>query len=67
MSSRRSSTRRRRTPSGSSLYERMAAAWEERFGKLDRAAEALEKIVAIDSRNYSAYRELARLYQQAGK
>ena len=45
----------------------MAAAWEERFGKLDRAAEALEKIVAIDSRNYSAYRELARLYQQAGK
>ena len=50
-----------------SLYERMAAAWEERFGKLDRAAEALEKIVAIDSRNYGAYRELARLYQQAGK
>ncbi len=49
------------------LYERMAAAWEERFGKLDRAAEALEKIVAIDNRNYSAYRELARLYQQAGK
>ncbi len=49
------------------LYERMAAAWEERFGKLDRAAEALEKIVAIDSRNYSAYRELARLYQQAAK
>ncbi|MEO8551555.1 MAG: tetratricopeptide repeat protein, partial [Kofleriaceae bacterium] len=41
-----------------SLYERMAAAWEERFGKLDRATEALEKIVAIDSRNYSAYREL---------
>lgn len=50
-----------------SLYERMAAAWEERFGKLDRAAEALEKIVAIDGRNYSAYRELARLYHQAGK
>ncbi|HEU0033618.1 MAG TPA: tetratricopeptide repeat protein [Kofleriaceae bacterium] len=49
------------------LYERMAAAWEERFGKLDRAAESLEKIVAIDSRNFSAYRELARLYQQAGK
>ena len=31
-----------------SLYERMASAWEERFGKLDRAAECLEKIVAID-------------------
>jgi golgin subfamily B member 1 len=50
-----------------SLYERMAAAWEERFGKLDRAAEALEKIVAIDSRNFGAYKELARLYQQAAK
>ncbi|TMQ11339.1 MAG: tetratricopeptide repeat protein, partial [Deltaproteobacteria bacterium] len=49
------------------LYERMAAAWEERFGKLDRAAESLEKIVAVDNRNYNAYRELARLYQQAGK
>ena len=49
------------------LYERMAAAWEERFGKLDRAAESLEKIVALDSRNYNAYRELARIYQQAGK
>ena len=59
--------RRRRMPSACSLYERMAAAWEERFGKLDRAAEALEKIVAIDNRNYSAYRELARLYQAAGK
>jgi tetratricopeptide (TPR) repeat protein len=50
-----------------SLYERMAAAWEERFGKLDRAAESLEKIVALDSRNYNAYRELARLYQQAAR
>jgi tetratricopeptide (TPR) repeat protein len=49
------------------LYERMAAAWEERFGKLDRAAESLEKIVAVDNRNFSAYRELARLYQQSGK
>jgi tetratricopeptide (TPR) repeat protein len=49
------------------LYERMATAWEERFGKLDRAAESLEKIVAVDNRNYNAYRELARLYQQAGK
>jgi tetratricopeptide (TPR) repeat protein len=49
------------------LYERMAAAWEERFGKLDRAAESLEKIVALDNRNYNAYRELARLYQAAGR
>jgi tetratricopeptide (TPR) repeat protein len=50
-----------------SLYQRMAAAWEQRFHKLDRAAEALEKVVAIDGRNYAAYRELARLYQQAGR
>jgi golgin subfamily B member 1 len=49
------------------LYERMAAAWEERFGKLDRAAECLEKIVALDARNFTAYRELARIYHQAGK
>ena len=43
------------------LYERMSAAWEERFGKLDRAAECLEKIVALDNRNFAAYRELARI------
>ncbi len=49
------------------LYERMASAWEERFGKLDRAAECLEKIVAIDDRNFQAYRELARLYFQSEK
>jgi len=49
------------------LYERMASAWEERFGKLDRAAECLEKIVALDERNYGAYRELARLYRQDSK
>ena len=45
----------------------MAAAWEERFGKLDRAAEALEKIVALDGRSYGAYRELSRIYYQAGR
>ncbi len=50
-----------------SLYERMASAWEERFGKFDRAAECLEKIVAIDPRAFGAYRELARLYYQAGR
>ena len=50
-----------------SLYERMASAWEERFGKLDRAAECLEKVVTLDERNYGAYRELARLYRQDAK
>ncbi|HEY1817062.1 MAG TPA: tetratricopeptide repeat protein [Kofleriaceae bacterium] len=49
------------------LYERMAGAWEERFGDLERAADAYEKIVALDPRNHAAYHLLARLYQQAGK
>jgi tetratricopeptide (TPR) repeat protein len=49
------------------LYERMASAWEERFGKADRAAECLEKIVALDERNHQAFRELARLYRQEAK
>ncbi len=47
-----------------SLYERMSSAWEERFGKLDRAAECYEKIVALDERNFTAYQQLARLYYQ---
>ncbi len=42
----------------------MSSAWEERFGKLDRAAECYEKIVALDERNFAAYQELARLYYQ---
>ncbi len=50
-----------------SLHERMAAMWEERFGKLDRAAESYEQILAIDPRNFAAYHLLERLYQQAGK
>ena len=50
-----------------SLYERIAAAWEERFGKLDRAAEAYEQILAIEPHNTAAYHLLTRLYQQAGR
>ena len=49
------------------LYERMASAWEERFGKLDRASECLEKIVALDERNLFAYQELERLYRHEHK
>lgn len=49
------------------LYQRMASAWEERFGKLDRAAECLEKIIVLDERNYGSYRELGRLYRQEKK
>jgi tetratricopeptide (TPR) repeat protein len=50
-----------------SLYNRMASAWEERFGKLDRSAEALEKILIIDERHMPSYRELERLYRQDKK
>ncbi len=50
-----------------SLYERMASAWQERFGKLDRAAECLEKVITLDERNYQAYDKLSRLYRQDEK
>ncbi len=46
------------------LLGRIAGAWEERFGKLDRAAEALEKILTIDERNLGAFREVERVYRQ---
>ncbi len=49
------------------IYERLAVAWEERLGDLDRAAEAYENMLALDPRNHAAYHLLARLYQQAGK
>ena len=49
------------------IYERMAVAWEERLGNLDRAAEAYEQMLAIEPRNHAAYHLLARLYRQAGK
>jgi golgin subfamily B member 1 len=49
------------------IYERLAVAWEERLGNLDRAAEAYENVLAIDRRNHAAYHLLARLYRQAGK
>ncbi len=49
------------------IYERIATAWEERFGKLDRAAQAYERILAIDPRNTAAHHLLARMHQQAGR
>ena len=56
-----------RRTTASSIYQSMAAIWEEQFGKPDRAAEALEKILLIDDRNQKAYRDLERLYQQERK
>ena len=47
-----------------SLYQRMATVHEEQFGKLDHAAECLEKILEIDPRNESTYRSLERIYRQ---
>jgi tetratricopeptide (TPR) repeat protein len=49
------------------IYQKMASTWEEQFGKPDRAAEVLEKILLIDDRNPKAYRDLERLYQQEHK
>ena len=49
------------------IYERLALAWEERVGNLDRAAEAYEHLLAIDPRNHPAYHLLARLYKDANK
>ena len=49
------------------IYQRMAAVWEEQFGKTDRAADVLEKILLVDDRNQRAYRDLERLYGQDKK
>jgi tetratricopeptide (TPR) repeat protein len=49
-----------------SLYERIAAVWEEGLGELGRAALAYEKILAIDEHSYATYHLLLRLYRQAG-
>jgi len=50
-----------------STYQKMAAVWEEKFAKPDRACEVLEKILLIDERNTKAYRDLERLYRQERK
>ncbi len=47
-----------------SLYERMAAAWEEQFKKPERAWEALEKVLLIDDRQEATLKSLERLYRQ---
>ena len=45
------------------LHRRLAATWEEQ-GWPDRAAQALEKILAIDSLDERAFLELERIYRQ---
>jgi len=49
------------------IYQRMATVWESQFGKTDRAADVLEKILQLDDRNHKAYRDLERLYAQDRK
>ena len=49
------------------LYKRMARVWEEKFRKLDRAAECLEKVLDIAADNAATYQELERLYREDGR
>src|SRR4029079_4308239 len=44
------------------ILQEMASTWEEKFGKPERAAEVLEKVLLIEDRNQKAYRDLERLY-----
>jgi tetratricopeptide (TPR) repeat protein len=46
-----------------SLYARMAEVWEQQFDKSDRAIDCLQKVLLVDARNQSAYRDLERLYR----
>ncbi|MDB4980275.1 MAG: Tetratricopeptide 2 repeat protein [Myxococcales bacterium] len=49
------------------IYQEMASTWEEKFGKPERAAEVLEKVLLIEDRNQKAYRDLERLYRSERK
>jgi tetratricopeptide (TPR) repeat protein len=49
------------------IYQQMATVWEEQFGKTDRAADVLEKIILVEDRNQRAYRDLERIYRQDKK
>jgi len=48
-------------------YQQMASTWEEHFDKVERACECYEKILVIDERHMSAFRNLERLYRQERK
>ncbi len=45
------------------IHERMAQVWEQVFGKVDRAIDSLQKVLAINESHTKAYRDLERLYQ----
>jgi golgin subfamily B member 1 len=45
------------------LYRRIAGEWEEHPGGFTRAAEWLEKLLALDARSEDAFRSLERIYR----
>jgi len=46
-----------------SVYERIAAAWENLFKKIDKATESYEKILSINERHEPSLKQLERLYR----
>jgi tetratricopeptide (TPR) repeat protein len=48
-------------------YQRLATLWEELSAKPDKAAECLEKLLAIDPTHEPAFRSLERIYRHERK
>lgn len=46
-----------------SLFERLAAAFENLFRKIDKAAESFEKVLSINERHEPSLKQLERLYR----
>ena len=46
-----------------SIYQRMAGVYEEKWQKLDRASDCLEKVLEFDAANVPTYQHLERLYR----
>ncbi len=49
------------------LYRQMASVWEEKFGKIDKAIDCLQKVLLIDNRDLPTYQSLGRLYEAERK
>lgn len=56
-----------RSPGEAHRYAEIAAAWEERSGKLDRATACWQKLLAVDGHNESAHVGLIRTLRRAGR
>jgi len=46
------------------LHQRMAATWEEKLGRLDRAEASYQEILKLDERNGDAYKAVERIERQ---